>query len=381
MKQERVVQAFFYNNPDNYPPIINGARLLAEAGWRMELYCRDDGREWNVAYPETAKIVRIKPNSGSSWRNYLAFCRKAMRQGKSSATVFVGHDMHGLVPARLLAASYSRPLVYHCYDYCGNGYSQTLGSRLVKKLQFGFARKACLVTVPDEELAHLLVRDLRLTRQPVVLVNSPISPPKVGGALRRALLQRGREFEKVVFRQGRIGRGHGLEVTIRSIPKWANRKWGFVVMGLGEAPYLQSLTELASSLGVADQFVVLPPVAYDQVVQFTRDADLGHALYEPIHVNNLHITGACKIQEYMAAGLPLLVSDRPALRSLVEAYSCGVAADDSSPESIATTVNALFDKPSPAREMGIAAAQAFETKFRFEFQFSPIIAALEQWVR
>lgn len=378
MNLDRTVQAFFYNNPDNYPPIINGARLLAEAGWRVELFCRDDGQEWKVEYPEAVRIERVKATSGSSWRNYISFCRQAMRRGKKGAAVFVGHDMHGLVPARLLAARYGRPLIYHCYDYSGEGFTQTLGSRLVKSLQFGFARSAGLMTVPDEGLANLLFKDLHLKRPPVVMVNSPLDQPRDGGALRGALQDRGRDYEKIVFRQGRIGRGHALEVTIRSIPMWANRKWGFVVMGIGESSYVDSLNKLAASLGVNDQFVALPPVAYDRVAKFTRDADLGHALYEPIHVNNLNITGSCKIQEYMAAGLPLLVSDRPSLRSLVEEYSSGLTADDSRPESIAAAINALLDNPEASHEMGVSSRRAFELEFCYEKQFAPVIRAIEQ---
>ena len=39
----------FYNNPDGYPPIINSLRLLARAGFAVEVYCRDDGHDWGVA--------------------------------------------------------------------------------------------------------------------------------------------------------------------------------------------------------------------------------------------------------------------------------------------------------------------------------------------
>src|SRR2546429_4534479 len=171
MKPERIVQAFFYNNPDNYPPIINGVRLLAKAGWRVELYCRDDGKDWNVAYPEAVKIERLKFNGKASWRTYLSFCREATRRGKSAASVFIGHDTHGLVPARLLAARYKRPLVYHCYDYADNSYRQTITSRMLNSLQFLCARSAGLVTVPDKGLAQLLGKDLRFRQQLVGMVN------------------------------------------------------------------------------------------------------------------------------------------------------------------------------------------------------------------
>src|SRR6185312_14140493 len=378
---ERLIQAFFYNNPDSYPPVINGARLLAKAGFKLEMDCRDDGTDWKIEYPASLTIHRLKSSKSGSPREYLSFCRQAIRLGNSQATAFIGRDMHGLVPARLLAARHKRPLVYHCYDYSGDGYVQTLGGHVIKKLQTGFARRANLVTVPDEGLGEILHRELGLKQTPVVMANSPISHNREGGALRLALQAGGHAFEKIVFRQGRVGPGHALEVTIRSIPFWKSRNWGFVVMGLTDESYLRSLQKLALELGVQNQFVWLPPVSYDLVADFTKDADLGHALYEPIHVNNLNISGSCKIHEYMSVGLPLLVSDRPSLRSLVEGHACGIVADDSSPERIASTINQFFENSGRAMQMGSAATLAFENKFRFEFQFRPVLDALERSVR
>src|SRR5262249_10825869 len=161
---------------------------------RVELFCRDDGKSWSVSYPDRVKIERIRPEHSYSQRNFLSFCRRAMRRGNASATAFVGHDMHGLIPARLLARRHARPLLYHCYDYSGNGYTHSFGTRLLKRMHNGFARNARLVTVPDEGLAQVLLRELGLSRPPVVMVNSPLETPSHGGALRRLLKERGYDF-------------------------------------------------------------------------------------------------------------------------------------------------------------------------------------------
>jgi glycosyltransferase involved in cell wall biosynthesis len=79
--------------------------------------------------------------------------------------------------------------------------------------------------------------------------------------------------------------------------------------------------------------------------------------------------------EYMAAGLPLLVSDRPGLRGLVERYGCGLAADERSPEGIARAINTLLGNPSLAQRMGEAGAQAFVQEFSYERQFAPVLEA------
>ncbi len=372
------IQAIFYNNPDLYPPIVNSARLLAQAGITLDLFCREDGGQWRVSYPAGAQVRRIDTRAGSSWREYGGFVAQVIRRADKHAALFVGHDMHGLLPARLLASRYHRPLVYHCHDYAERRSPLPLGSRLVRAFQQAFARTADLVVVPDAERGAVMAQELRLKRSPLAVANAPLARPAEGGqALRQALYQQGLALEQVVFRQGRIGTGHAIEVTLHSMPLWTDKTWGFVVMGVGEPAYLDRLSALAQALGVERRFAILPPVGYDEVAHFTPGADLGHALYEPVHINNVHIaTASNKIMEYMAAGLPLLVSDTPALRALVERYGCGLTADHNRPESVAATVNCLLGDPARARQMGAAAARAFEQVFCYERQFAPALDAI-----
>jgi glycosyltransferase involved in cell wall biosynthesis len=376
MIRERLVQAFFYNNPDNYPPIVNGIRLLTRAGWKVELYCRDDGKRWNVSYPDGAQVERVSPISGSTWRNYFHFLTEVVRRGGVRANVFLGHDMHGLLPARLLASRYRRPLIYHCHDFSEpTGEAEALGGRIVRVFERRFARTASLVVIPDADRANVISRQLRLKSPPLVVANAPLTRTSgSGSALRQALAKSGRQFEKIVLRQGRIGVGHGIEKTIHSIPYWASKEWGFVLMGIADTSYVQSLTDQAKTLGVERQFITLPAVGYDQVCDFTPGASLGHALYDPFHINNIHIaTASNKIMEYMEAGLPLLVSNSRGLRTLIHQYNCGLTADETSPESIAKAINTLLSDSDLAQRMGRASREAFDNHFCYERQFTPVI--------
>jgi glycosyltransferase involved in cell wall biosynthesis len=147
---------------------------------------------------------------------------------------------------------------------------------------------------------------------------------------------------------------------------------------MAEQAYVDQVMALSRSLGVDRQVVVLPHVGYEQVAEFTQGASVGHALYDPIHINNLHITTASnKIMEYMASGLPLLVSDRPALQRLVETYGCGLTADEQSHESIAAAINRIMTDAVFAGRAGDAAFEAFERVFCFDHQFEPELEALE----
>jgi glycosyltransferase involved in cell wall biosynthesis len=377
----RAIQAVFYGNPDKYPPIINSTRLLDKAQFNVQILCRDNGERWDVSYPTTADVKRIATNSKSSWKAYLRFVVAVVKAGDHSASAFVGHDAHGLLPAWLLARIFRRPLVYHCHDYIDSNASiLTIGLKLVSKFQQRFAKTADLVIVPDAERARIMCRELHLKDAPLIVANAPLSRlANSGDALRSALASQNRYYDRILFRQGSIGPGHGIESTLQSMPQWASRKWGFVVMGLSESSYRDKLAHQARDLGIEGQFVVLPPVPYDQVAHFTYGAHCGHALYQPVNINHTYYTTASnKIMEYMEAGLPLLVSSTPSVSELIKKHKCGVTANQNSPESIAAAVNALLGNPQESHEMGASARRAFEQEFCYEKQFAPVMRAIER---
>jgi glycosyltransferase involved in cell wall biosynthesis len=382
MSRDAHISAITYYNPDLYPPIVNGARLLARHGFELDLYCRDNGEEWSVSYPPQVQVVRVRPHLRGSWLEYIFFVASVLREARGASRLVVGHDAYGLLPAWLLAKREGCPLVYHCHDFVDRKRSLHFAGRMLRAFERRFARTADLVIVPDKERGELVARELQLTQPPLIVANAPLKHSVSSrGALKKALRQQDLAFERIVFRQGRVGEGHAIEVTLRSMKYWSNQTWGFVVMGLGREDYRRKLIALSERLGVDDRFVILPPVAYDEVMSFTSDADVGHALYEPITINHsTPTTSSNKAMEYLSAGLPLLASDSPSMRGLVKQYGCGVVADESNPQSVATAVNEILNHPRQAGAMGIAGRKAFEEVFCYEQQFAPAIDAFQKLI-
>lgn len=59
-----------------------------------------------------------------------------------------------------------------------------------------------------------------------------------------------------------------------------------------------------------------------------------------------------KMFEYMAMGLPVVVSNFPLYREVVERQGCGICVDPDDVDGIADALRYLFDNPDRAREMG-----------------------------
>lgn len=377
------IQTILYSEPDHYPPIINGAHVLADAGHQQYILSRIMDNRYRISYPHSVEIARIVSQTRSSLLEYLNFIRKALTWARLDTDIFIGHEMHGFLIVRLLGWRYRKPVIYHCHDFVETQTSLTFGATLVKQFERCFARTADLVIVPDRERAVIVADQLRLKQFPCVVANAPLrTPDKTEGILRAVLSEHGYYFDKIVLRQGTIGPSHCIDVTIRSIPLWEDPKWGFVVMGRGDKDYKESLLQLAKKLNVQDRFVILPEVSYTDVMKYTVDADLGHALYQQINVNHVFSsTASNKVMEYMAVGCPALLSETNSNRAFLCKYPMGVMARVDDPQAIAAAINKIFTEPSTARRMGDIGRRAFNKYFRYDRQYQPVLDYLSSLPR
>jgi len=72
-----------------------------------------------------------------------------------------------------------------------------------------------------------------------------------------------------------------------------------------------------------------------------------------IQANQSHFTQLpVKLFEYMAAGIPVICSDFPMYREIVESSKCGILVDPSNPREIADAITRLLNNQSEAKEMG-----------------------------
>ena len=80
------------------------------------------------------------------------------------------------------------------------------------------------------------------------------------------------------------------------------------------------------------------------------EASAGLAVLHP--VQSYVESQPVKIFEYMAAGLPVIASDFPRFRELVEQNGCGICVPPRDPAAIAAAIEWIFDHPLEAAEMG-----------------------------
>jgi glycosyltransferase involved in cell wall biosynthesis len=94
-------------------------------------------------------------------------------------------------------------------------------------------------------------------------------------------------------------------------------------------------------------------------------------------INMQNMVGASnKAFDYMAAGLPLLVSQLDSWVASLIKPGFAIGCDPEDPASIASALRWLVDHPSERRAMGIKGRARIELDWNYEKAFAPVVDAI-----
>ncbi len=81
--------------------------------------------------------------------------------------------------------------------------------------------------------------------------------------------------------------------------------------------------------------------------------------------------------EYMAAGIPVIASDFPLWRGVVDAHACGLCVDPRDPPAIAAAIDYLASHPDIARRMGENGRKAVCARYNWQRESTKLIQFYE----
>ncbi|HOH99060.1 MAG TPA: glycosyltransferase [Bacteroidales bacterium] len=129
---------------------------------------------------------------------------------------------------------------------------------------------------------------------------------------------------------------------------------------IGGGDVMPRLHELVTRLDLEDQVYFLPRMPHTELVKFTAAADIGLSLDKGDNIN-YRFSLPNKLFDYIQARIPVLGSDLPEVRRIIETYEIGEISENHDPAHIAHKIKTMLSDPEKTafwkEKLNIAASE------------------------
>jgi glycosyltransferase involved in cell wall biosynthesis len=139
---------------------------------------------------------------------------------------------------------------------------------------------------------------------------------------------------KILIYQGVLRRGQGLPYLLEIVSCLEN----MALLLVGSGPLESELKDRAASSNLADKIRFAGRVPPDELANYTAAAAAGLLFMEDVSLNN-RLALPQKLFQYLAAGIPQIVSPMPELASFVETEGTGLVTPPGDPKTAAGLIS------------------------------------------
>jgi glycosyltransferase involved in cell wall biosynthesis len=168
---------------------------------------------------------------------------------------------------------------------------------------------------------------------------------------------------QIVLYQGGLQAGRGLEAFLHATAQVP----GATVVLLGDGRFRPRLEALGRELGIEKRLFLPGAVPLRDLLRYTRDAHVGVYLYENTCLSHYY-TLPNKLFEYLMAGVPVLASDFPEVRRIVDETQAGIVVDPDHVGAVAEGLRRMLSDPEALRAMSCRARLAAETRYNWHIE-------------
>ena len=237
------------------------------------------------------------------------------------------HDLDTLWPAYRVAQKKGIPLIYDSHELYTESIHvahRPLTKWVWRILEYSLIRQTDATITVCQGISKELKERYGLEEAPWVVRNfsNPVLVEQTTSDLPE-LRQFKQYHPHTLLYQGYLQQGRGIETAIQALS--AAPDWGLVICGQG--PYWDYLLGMAHDWGVEDQLLYLGQLEPTVLATVTASCDVGLCMIEPV-VLSYYYALPNKLIEYVQAGLPVIASDLPEIRNIMEMFKIGWMAND-----------------------------------------------------
>lgn len=183
--------------------------------------------------------------------------------------------------------------------------------------------------------------------------------------------------EATIICAGSLSEEYGIIKLIEALDL-TKAKYGARLLLVGRLSYDTFEKELRFQVERNRNIQVTTWLPQSKVFELLSQADIGAVLYQPVpnHIDSQ----PNKLFECMMFSLPVVASDFPLWKKIVEANGCGLNVDPTDPEKIARAIEYIIENPSVARRMGENGRKVILEKYNWEVEARKLIKVYERIV-
>ena len=261
----------------------------------------------------------------------------------SPAHIYFAHNFEALMPAATAAERNSGILIFDCMEFysdMGDGQRREV-SRAIGDVEARYLPRCSLVTAASQELASAYAETYDIPTPLVVYNTAPtckLLPPRRGGGL------------NLYWRNSVLGFGQrGLEDALEAMAGLPHDVHLYL-QGHAGADDGGALCARIAALRIGDKVTILRPHPPGEAVPSAALYDVGLCL-ERRFPRNHQLTVSNKMFDYHMAGLAVIASDVPGLRTIIRRSSAGVLFEPGDVGSLCKAVLRLRNDPAQLAEM------------------------------
>ncbi|MCI0522420.1 MAG: glycosyltransferase [Bacteroidales bacterium] len=314
------------------------ASLLAEMGFDVNLIGRKGDAAQYMNLPH-ANAVRLRVPFRRGPLMYLSYNMMLMLQLLfRRADIYVANDLDTLLPCFIASRLYSKPLVYDAHEYFTGQYG--LSERRFKYLAWKRLEKLILPRVRHMMTVSLSIASLYREEygvNPSVIRNVAPSTDHIMPVKRHDIVNCEGDL-LVIFQGAGINPGRGSDELIDAMASLD----GVILLIIGSGDIIADIRQKVSDRGLDDRVKFLPRMPWNKMMGYTMSCDAGLSLDTDTCLNQ-RFSLPNKLFDYIAAGIPVVVTPLPEVSAVVSRYKCGIILSEMTPEAIRETLTRLRD--------------------------------------
>lgn len=359
----------------NIRPFYKEAITLVKAGYDVTMIAQHNKNE----VVDGVKIIALPKSKNRFQRMFGITLKVFVFALKQKTSLYHFHDPE-LIPIGLLLKFFTKAkVIYDVHeDFPQDILSKAWIPKIVRKpisILFNWFEKLASRKIDYIFAATPFIKNNFKHCKVINIGNYPIMDDFNSQTLQKQNCIYGKNKHIVIY-MGHLTRDRGIKEIIRGLG-FISPKHRVRMKLLGDFSDRNFENEV-KNLKEWEMVEYLGWVPQETIPGHLKEVDIGLACLRPTsgYINSM----ATKIFEYMVTELPVIVSDFPLWKEIIEGNSCGICVNPLEPKEIAKAIEYLIEHPEEAKKMGSNGRRTVLEKYRWENEGKKMLKIYEELI-